>query len=701
MRNKFFQHLESGDHYITDKPTISDWEESIEITLIEYCKVMHPHDLVYDIEAFPNAFTVTFYSIARQLVWRYEISHRMNNGVELFEFIIELSRHPVRLVGFNNEQFDYPAIHHTIITKGGHVTAREIYEIAQILIKGTDQEKFNLRVWDDQVLIPQVDLFKIHHFDNKSKMTSLKILEFNMRSDTIEDLPFPVGKTLSATEINILIQYNDHDVYRTADFYGESLLMIEFREKLNEKYDRNFTNFNDTKIGEQFFIMALEEKGVEVYRNGRKSDPIQTLHDSVDLSTIILPSITFQNPEFQRIKEFFQSKTITETKGVFKNLTCDVNGMKYVFGTGGLHGSIESTTVHTTETHQIIDVDVKGYYPNLSIANRFYPMHLGEVFCDVNEDIIKQRDEYKKGSPENKGLKLAANGSYGKSNSHYSPLFDWSYTMKITINGQLLLCMLAEWLTAIPGLKPIQANTDGLTILCPREHISTLKNICGNWEKHTGLELEYNNYKRMFIANVNSYIAEFEDGKLKRKKDYCYGDDLEWHKNHSAQVVAMAAEAALVRGEDIEQFIYNHPDKMDFMLRTKVPRSSKLMIEFADGTSEQLQNITRYYVSHFGGQLMKLMPALAKNKPKFEMFDTATGECFILRSIAEVQHALSIGLSMVDDSIVLYDAPWRRISVNAGWNVEPCNNMALPGSQAINYAFYIEEARKLVNPLIR
>jgi len=34
--------------------------------------------------------------------------------------------------------------------------------------------------------------------------------------------------------------------------------------------------------------------------------------------------------------------------------------------------------------------------------------------------------------------------------------------MTITINGQLLLCMLAERLAVIPSLELIQVNTDGI-----------------------------------------------------------------------------------------------------------------------------------------------------------------------------------------------------------------------------------------------
>ena len=109
-------------------------------------------------------------------------------------------------------------------------------------------------------------------------------------------------------------------------------------------------------------------------------------------------------------------------------------------------------------------------------------------------------------------------------------------------------------------------------------------------ESITKLELESAEYTRMMIRDCNNYIAEYTGGKLKRKGAYEY--DLGWHQNHSALVVPKAAEAALVRGEDIKEFIMNHADVFDFFLRTKVPRNSELQ-----WGGEKIQNICRYYIS--------------------------------------------------------------------------------------------------------
>ena len=158
----------------------------------------------------------------------------------------------------------------------------------------------------------------------------------------------------------------------------------------------------------------------------------------------------------------------------------------------------------------------------------------------------------------------------------------------------------------------------------------------------------------MFIRDVNNYIGEYTNGKLKRKGVYEY--KMHWHQNQSALVVKKAAEAHLIHGTSIKDFILNHDDIMDFMLRTNVQRKSRLTIEY-DGVTIPLQNTTRYYISETGGSLIKIMPPL-KNK--------------------------------VDE---------RHIKINGGFNVTPVNTMTDLRINDVNYDWYIREAHKLVDPL--
>jgi hypothetical protein len=190
--------------------------------------------------------------------------------------------------------------------------------------------------------------------------------------------------------------------------------------------------------------------------------------------------------------------------------------------------------------------------------------------------------------------------------------------MTITINGQLLLCMLAEKLSNIPELKLIQVNTDGLTVKVPKRFESNVMQAAAWWEKCTGLDLERADYSKMFIRDVNNYFAVTTDGKTKRKSAYCHEriSELGWHKDHGGLIIPKAAEAFLLHGVPVAQFLRNHDDLFDFCFRAKVPRSSRLELRTANGAST-LQNVTRYIVTNGGGRLIKIMPPLPK-KPDNE-----------------------------------------------------------------------------------
>lgn len=685
---------------------------------------MKYHDFVWDVETYPNFFSNVIGCTKTRKCWKFEISSRRDERQEMFQFLRDMKRNGGRLVGFNSIGFDYPVLHYILTNQDCSV--EDIYSKAmQIIHSFNSEDKFKHTLSPKKWLIPQLDLFKIHHFDNKAKATSLKMIEFNMRSDDIQDLPYDPSLPLSEKQMQEVMDYNKHDMYQTYLFYKETLGAIEFREKLSKQYGMDFSNHNDTKIGKDYFIMKLEEAMPEsCYEKnpygGRKVK--QTKRDKIDIGSLIFDYVSFTRPEFQAILEWFSKKTITETKGVFtdlyeyelgevsqyaelltkkKKLPNDpsieevkdlqkkiplswveerplksgkvsyywcwnvattlnvvVDGLRYDYGTGGLHASVESAIYKSDDKKVIVDYDYASMYPNIAIANRVYPAHLGERFCDIYEDVYRQRKSYAKGTPENAVMKLALNGTYGASNDKFSPFYDPAFTMAVTINGQLTLSGLADRLTYVEGLDIIQCNTDGLTVYCDREDQDKVDRIVAEWDKVCGLTMEKAIYNVMAISNVNHYIAEYTDGKIKRNGAYQY-EGLEWHQNQSALVVKMAAEAALLRGEDIEDFILSHRDKMDFMLRTKVPRSSRLIMVDDEGNEEETQNICRYYICKAGVKLVKVMPPLAGKEDKGE----------------------------------------RYIGIDKSWKVKVCNRM-VDYEGNIDYDYYIEEARKLVDPLL-
>lgn len=587
----------------------------------------------YDIETYPNVFSLVLIG-PDDVPMVFEISERRNDTVEILGWLQWLRDNNAYMVGFNNDNFDYTVIHELI--KNPSIGYDGLYQKANSIInfKG----KWPPKVWPRDQFVKQLDLYKICHFDNKARSTSLKMLEFNMRSTDIQDLPYKPGTTLTDKQIDLLIEYNIHDVKETKKFLNYCMEAIEFRMQLIPTLGPEVINYNDTKIGKQYFINELEKTGQCYHYVDGKKKPIQTPRPQIHLNEIIFNYVQFNSPHFNCILEHLKTQTITETlKAPELNVSAYYGGIIFQFGNGGMHASVDGATVETDDDHLIIDLDVASYYPNLAIANGLYPEHLGKQFCDIYKALYEQRKQYPKGSAENKMLKLALNGVYGDSNNQYSPFYDPKYTMSITVNGQLLLCMLAEALVdKVPGLTLIQVNTDGLTVKVPKAGEAQVMEIAEDWELTTALDLERADYSRMFIRDVNNYIAEYTDGKLKNKGAYEH-INLDWHKNHSALIIQKAAEAALVRGEDVEQFIRNHEDAMDFMLRTKVPRSSRLEARYRDDNGDiyqivEEQNICRYFIGTTGAELVKIMPPLPKNPDKEREIGINKGETVIIKN---------------------------------------------------------------------
>ena len=653
-------------------------------------------DLINDIETYPNCFLISFLNVDTGKIRVFEMSPWKNDWNDFRLFAKNCSNGFVRWVGFNNYYFDYPVIHYMLQTfklgeYDGEKLAKAAYNKAQMLIQAGKDDKFTQIIWANNQLVPQVDLFRIHHFDNVARSTSLKVLEFNMRSETVEDLPFDYKKPITQEQSKKLISYNIHDLKETLKFYHKSLEMIRFREELTKKYDRNFINHNDTKIGKDYFIMELEKAGVKCYNfdDGSRA-PNQTWREKIKLRDIIFPYISFERPEFDAVMRWLKHQEIRETKGVFteiddmldlaqyanmkttkgkvKNLNCIIDGFQFDFGTGGIHGSIDSTIIEEDDEYAIIDYDVTSLYPSIAIVNEVFPKHLSKKFCSVYAQLKADRVSYKKGTPENAMLKLALNGVYGDSNNVYSVFYDPQYTMTITINGQLMLCMLAEKFMTVEGLKIIQINTDGITIKVRRNKIDEVEAKCKEWMVITRLDLERADYSKMFIRDVNNYIGQYVKKEGEKTKVKCKGAyeweslyrpdhpkpaDITWHKNHSAMVVPMAVQAHLTEGKNIADFIRAHKDPFDFMLRVKAPKTARLM-----WGETQIQNTTRYFISTDGHQLTKVMAPLAKAKDP-------TRE--------------------------------RPMKVHDGFKSTPMNTMG--EVKNINHDWYIEEAQKLITPL--
>jgi len=648
--------------------------------------------LTYDIETYPNFFCCVFQNPDNGDFWIFEHSERKNQVREFVEFLKWVKGTGIRLIGYNNAHFDYPCIHGALVDPQWE--GRSAYAMCERIINAPFGSRSPVAPWE--FLIPQVDLFLIHHFNNKAKRQSLKGLELAMRMDDVRDLPITPGQPVPLDRTDELVQYCCHDVQATTNFFHESKEKVAFRDQLSEKYGKDFTNYSDVKCGVEVLILETEKrKPGSCYDDSGK--PRQTKRDTIALADVILPSVEFTRYEFNSVLQDFKSKTIKETKGVFEDMSAVVDGFEFIFGLGGIHGSIESQTVRSDEERVIVDLDVASYYPNLAIVNDIYPKHLSSDFCSIYRELYEERKKHKKGTAENAMLKLALNGTYGNSNNKYSPLYDPQYTMAITVNGQLLLCMLSERMMDIPGLSMIQANTDGITVSVPRAHKWLVDEVSKWWQSHTGLVLEEAIYDVMFIRDVNSYIAVYEGGGVKRKGAYEY--KYQWHQNPSKTVCSIASEDHLLNGTPVEEAVRSVSDPHDFIIRVKVGRSDKVVDEHGC----EYQRVGRFFVSKQGVSLTKLSPPKGplggwkrKNGLSEEYYngirDSLYGE---KGDLDEQGYPWDERINTGNRS--RYEE--RTTSLCSGKAIM-CNHISEFDWTNLDWDYYISETRKLVDPLL-
>ena len=643
---------------------------------------------VYDLEVYPNIFNFCGKFTDSSEIFMFEISDRMNQRDELLVHLSYLRNLQVEMVGYNNLGYDYVLIHELMINPY-LFDYNKAYQISQKIISAQNSG-FNIkRIKLTERLIPQIDIFKVCHFDNRAKTTSLKALQFAMRSESLEDLPFDI-RPLNNQEKDQLKSYNIHDVTETQKFFEKNEDLLKMRREYLESctIQGDVLNYNDTKIGVEYFINKLGRHNCFI---GGK--PKQTFRECIDFSKIILPKIYFRTEAYRKLFSWFKEQNVyIKKKGqVNPKLKVNLEGLDFFFGIGGTHASAENKVFHSDEQYQIIDVDVKSMYPSIAIANRFAPEHLGETFVQVYKRVLADRKMYDKNTHQNAALKLASNGVYGNSNNPYSPFYDPQYTFSVTVNGQLQLMQLVELISLIPDTEFIQANTDGITVRVNKQYMHFFNLWTSEWETLTGLKLEHVNYRRMWIRDVNSYIAETMDGELKRKGAYWYPlSDKDysgwWNKDFSNLASKKAAEKHMTHSWQVNTTIRLITDPFDFMLRYKATKSSKLFI----GDVEQLKTV-RYYVAHDGEPMKKISTPKGEigqykraSKLKDEYFDQ------IMKEIGKDAWNSRIHTKNKSKYVM------TTTSVQAGWKVKQCNIASDFDWNSVDWNYYIEEANKII-----
>ena len=571
-----------------------------------------------DYETIVNCFVGVFIDYKDSNVKHLFVVHEQRNDIaKLVTFLQKCVTEKEWHISYNGLAFDAQISQHILDNAkklekmSTENVIKNIFNFAQETIKKTESGGFATYP-PSRLKIRQIDLFKLNHWDNKAKMSSLKWIQYSMDWQNVEEMPHHYLQPVTdAHTLNAVIDYCVNDVLSTKEILKHSKEQIQLRQTLTKEYNIDLFSASEPRISKELFLHFLHEK------LGWEKSEIKTLRTPrpyIVLADCVLPYVEFKLPEFQKILEYFRKMVITSTKDKLK-YTMDYKGMKTDYGLGGIHGARDMGIYEAPLGWTIMTSDVVSYYPNLAIKNQWAPEHLPKKeFCELYEGIFEERKKIPKSDPKNYVYKIILNSTYGLTGDENSFLFDPKMTMNITINGQLLLSMLYEMLTiAIPEAVPLMQNTDGLEMMIPNDKIDLYHKICGEWEYITKLSLEHDEYSKMIIGDVNNYIAVYKNGKTKCKGRFEW-EDLEkkkvamFHKNKSFLIIPKAIYAYLVHGVKPEEFLEQNQNILDYCGGVKAKGAWHFVDrKIVDGqlVNKKLQKIIRYYVSNDGSKLVK------------------------------------------------------------------------------------------------
>ena len=579
---------------------------------------MKPTHWVMDYETICNCFVGVFVdykdSNNKHL---FVVCEQRNDFLKLVDFLKRNLAHGEWHISYNGLAFD-AQISQYILDKWTSLAAfspeeiaKKIYEFAQEVISKHDANIF-LPYAPSKLKIKQIDLFKLNHWDNKAKMSSLKWIQYSMDWNNIEEMPHHHSEPIiNDNQLNQTISYCLNDVLSTKEILKHSKEQIQLRKTLTKEYKIDLYSASEPRISKELFLHFLHEK---LKWEKAEIKQLRTRRDYIVLADCILPYIEFKTPEFQAVLNYFRTKVITSTKDKFK-YSVQFKGVPTDYGLGGLHGAIDSGVYEAKPGWTILTSDVTSFYPNLAIKNGFHPAHLPKKeFCELYEWIFEERKKIPKKDPKNYVYKIILNSTYGLTGDENSFLYDPKMTMQITINGQLLLSKLAEMLSlAIPECQPLMLNTDGLEMMIPEDKKEVYMHVCTEWEHMTKLSLEHDEYKKMVIGDVNNYIAQLKNGSVKCKGRFEW-EDLEnkkvsvFHKNKSFLVIPKAIYAYFVNGVKPEDTLAANNNIYDYCAGVKAKAGwyyEERDISDGELKIKKLQKIIRYFISNKGVKLMK------------------------------------------------------------------------------------------------
>lgn len=353
----------------------------------------------------------------------------------------------------------------------------------------------NRKGWEYSSLFNKISLNLFDVMPNPP--VSLKTLEGFMGYNIHEtSVPFDINRRLTDKEIQETIKYCRFDVTNTIEVFLKRKDEFDAQMDLLKAFNLPLSHLGKTQA--QLAAVILDAKAVRY-------------NDDWDIR---LPN-NVQLGKYKAVGEWFLDKNNHQEDA---SLVMNIAGLEHTIAWGGVHAGIPQTTVEVAEDEVMFDADVGQLYPNimriyglLSRAAR-KPEMLGYVL-DTSmrlkaEGKTKEREPYKR----------QCNIFYGAEGDKFNPLYDPLHRTLVCVFGECFLIDLLDKIEDIIYL--INSNTDGIFFKCKKKDVPELKRRIGEWEKRTGLEMDYKEFTKFISKDVNNYLAIQVNGKIHAKGAY-------------------------------------------------------------------------------------------------------------------------------------------------------------------------------------
>lgn len=372
----------------------------------------------------------------------------------------------------------------------------------------------------------------------------LKAFEGFMGNNIKESsVPFDIDRKLTPEEIEETIKYCRHDVEHTIEIFLERKEEFEATRELVRIFNLPLESYSKTKAQ-----LVSEICGGMCKR-----------FDDNEFEFPVVPCIESHLKKYRFVLDWYKNP---ENHDYSKSLDCEIAGIPHKLGWGGIHGAKKKNTVSGT----LLNIDVIAYYPSTQI---FYKFGYRNMSKPENFELIHNENlRYKELGDKVARLpfKIADNSISGQLKDKNSKLYDPLMNNAVCVNGQLMLLLLIEMVE--DHVQLVQSNTDGLLLKMKSiDDYELMDDIVYEWEKLTGMKMEFELFKKVFQKDVNNYILISEDGKVKTKGGYVKKLS---RIDYNLPIINEALVNYMVKDIPIEQTIGECDELIKFQLICKI-----------------------------------------------------------------------------------------------------------------------------------